>query len=152
MQTYDNFTCILDFDALKMVVSKSSPKINSRGIIHFPSLTVMFPRSFTMLGWFALLRISCNKPWRDREIGKFDSINYNKNKIAIFWKKIWNHLDPLISRLADSVWMSYKVLSPNISIVKKLRFRWITCVYLTMRFIFIFILKPRLNNVITKVD
>lgn len=51
----DNFTCILEFDALKMVVSKSSPKINSRGMIHFPSLRFMLPRSFTMLGCFVFL-------------------------------------------------------------------------------------------------
>lgn len=46
----DNVTCILDFDALKMVVSRSSPKMNSRGMIHFPSLRLILPRSFTMLG------------------------------------------------------------------------------------------------------
>lgn len=88
-----DFTCILDFDALKMVVSKSSPKINSRGMIHFPSVRVMLPRSFTMLGWFALLQISGNKSRRERDAGK-SAWNKNETKWQD-WKIRNHHLDLL---------------------------------------------------------
>lgn len=63
-------TFIFDFADLKMVVSRSSPKMNSRGMTHFWSLRVMLPRSLTMLGWFTLLQVSSKESWWDLTFDK----------------------------------------------------------------------------------
>lgn len=93
----DEFTCILDFAALKMVVSKSSPKMNSRGITHLQSVIVMLPRSFTMLGCFALLQNSQRLGER-KERGKSGENQMKKKIYTIKYKKekIYNYNDTKI--------------------------------------------------------